>query len=106
MHRAPETTLMRAESLLRSVLEPRIFDRRVPVTVSAFHTTGEPVAPTVGLSAEYKPFAIGQSWGVPWGTTWFRFDAEIPHEWRDQSVVLLVDLGGVGPFGYSAEGLA
>ncbi len=30
---------------------------------------------------ELAPFAVGQPWGKPWATTWFRFSGNIPDGW-------------------------
>ena len=51
------------------------------------------------------PFAVGQEWGGAWDTTWFRMRATIPPDWRGSEVVALVDLGGAGMVGFTAEGL-
>jgi alpha-mannosidase len=59
------------------------------------------------MALEYAPFAIGQSWGSAWATTWFRFEGTVPERMRGRRVELLVDLGfGPGGPGFRSEGLA
>jgi hypothetical protein len=43
-------------------------------------------------------------WGALWDTVWFRFQGEIPREWKGFEVVALVRLTGLGPEGFTAEG--
>lgn len=68
---------------------------------------GEPVPPSAGPSLDYRPFRVGEQWGPPWGTTWFRLTAEVPAEVRDRHLELVVDLGGAwNSPGFQCEGLA
>ncbi|MFI1092829.1 alpha-mannosidase [Streptomyces sp. NPDC020917] len=96
---------------LRRMLERRLrsarHGARVPLTVTAWHVPGEPVAPAAALAAGYRPFAAGEPWGPPWGTTWLRCTAVLPAGWAGRLAEAVVDLGftGVGP-GFTAEGLA
>lgn len=42
---------------------------------------------------EFIDARTGQSWGPTWATVWFRVDAQVPAEWKDQEVHLLWDAG-------------
>lgn len=58
------------------------------------------------LRATYEPFAVGEPWGPPWSTSWFRLAGEVPQEWAGRRVEAVIDPGfsGDGP-GFQAEGL-
>jgi len=83
--------------------------------VTAWHVDGEPVPPAVAIPgldpaayrADYQPFPVGEAWGRPWSTTWFRMRGSVPESARTQRVELVVDLGwrDTRP-GFQAEGLA
>ncbi len=52
------------------------------------------------------PFAAGDDWGAPWGTTWFRFEGSRPEEWSGRRVEAVIDLGfRPDAAGFQCEGL-
>ncbi len=53
---------------------------------------GEPGV-TAALGASYEAVHAGQSWGRPWGTTWFRLTGTVPAGWAGRTVEALVNLG-------------
>ena len=66
--------------LLERVL-PAVYSASAPMQVTAWEAPGEPVPfseAIAALAAHGRPFAIGERWGRPWGTTWFQFDGEPP----------------------------
>ena len=77
--------------------------------VEAWDAPGEPVSYTeamAGLAADARPFVIGDRWGRPWGTTWFRFTVDVPAEWVGASVEAVIDLGfHPDSAGFQSEGL-
>lgn len=91
-------------------LRPALYTARAALTVSAWHVPGEPVPVADVLQvpeADYLPFAIGDTWGGPWSTTWFRFTGQLPPQWAGERVEAVIDLGfdpNRGPGG-QAEGL-
>ena len=95
----------RLAGIARDVLRPAIYPRRRPLDVAAHHLHGEPVAAGEALTRSFEPFSTGESWGGMWDTTWFRMRATIPEDWAGEEVVALVDLGGAGLVGFTAEGL-
>jgi alpha-mannosidase len=73
----------------------------------------EPVPFSEAVRQEYEPFSVGQTWGSPWGTTWFHVTGTVPDQWAELTdegfngrVELVVDLGFLsGQAGFQAEGL-
>ena len=64
----------------RELLEKRIarelWERVLPLA----HVDHRRLSIEAGSSADRidEPFAVGDRWGAPWDTTWFRLSAEIP----------------------------
>ncbi|MEW1859178.1 glycoside hydrolase family 38 C-terminal domain-containing protein [Streptomyces sp. NPDC088194] len=94
----------RIAAFLTEKLRPALYPQRLPMDIGAWHIPGEPVPAEVALRAEYTPFAVGEPWGKPWATTWFRVHATVPERWAGRRVEALVDLGS-DPDGGRAEGL-
>lgn len=95
----------RIRRVVRERIRPAIFGARHAVTVEGWHVPGEPVPVAEARAASFEPFAVGQSWGRPWGTTWFRLRGSVPPGWAGETVELRVDFGtGVGA-GFQSEGL-
>ncbi|SEG06546.1 alpha-mannosidase [Actinacidiphila yanglinensis] len=94
----------RIAAFLSEKLRPALYPQRLPMDIGAWHIPGEPVPADVALRAEYTPFAVGEPWGRPWATTWFRVHATVPERWAGRRVEALIDLGS-DPDGGSAEGL-
>lgn len=90
-------TLDRIRSLLHGA--------SAPISVAAWHVRGEPVPAVEALKKNYEPFAVGQSWGAAWNTTWFRFSGTIPHEWKGREVIAQIQLGFKTGEGFTVEGL-
>ena len=67
---------------------------------------GEPVPFAEAVAGTFLPFRVGDLWGPPWSTTWFHVRGRVPEEWAGRTVVALIDLGGHGPTGFTAEALA
>ncbi|SEN36912.1 alpha-mannosidase [Actinacidiphila rubida] len=83
----------RISAFLTGRLRPALHPHRLPLDVSAWHLDGEPVPAHVALRADYVPFAVGEPWGKPWATTWFRVEAAVPERWAGRRVEALFDLG-------------
>ena len=95
----------RIDQVLKRLVRPAIYGEHAPLAVSAYHVHGEPISVSVARARDYVPFETGQSWGGAWDTTWFRMRATIPPEWQGSEIAALVDLGGGGMVGFTAEGL-
>ncbi len=91
---------------LRQRIKPAVYGEKVPLDIEVWHAPGEPVSVADALQADYKPVQLGEKWGPPWGTSWFRLTGTVPQEWNGKRVEAVVDLGFGGGPGFSAEGLA
>ena len=78
----------------------------VQLELSAFRVQGEPVPYADAIVGGFRPFHIGEAWGSPWSTTWFRVRGRVPQEWNGRRVAAVFDLGFEGPTGFTCEGLA
>lgn len=106
MHDDRRVTESRIDRTIRERVRPAIHPLTVPLTVEAWTAPGEPVPVAEGLAAPYGPAAVGERWGPPWGTTWFRLTGEVPADWVGCTVEAVVDLGfGLDQPGFSAEGM-
>lgn len=96
----------RIERDLSQRLRPRIHVVSSPLTVEAWHVSGEPVPFEDAAIQTFEPFAVGAPWGRAWATTWFRMSGEIPADWIGSGLELVIDLGFESdPPGFQAEGL-
>jgi len=90
-------------------LLPAMYSATVPMQVTAWDVPGEPVPyrdAMAGLAAEGRPFTVGSSWSRPWGTTWFRFTADVPADWAGAQLEAVIDLGfHPDSAGFQSEGL-
>ena len=96
---------MELEEFVAEVVGPAIHPQRLPLEVAAHHLHGEPVPGALALGRDFEPFTVGDRWGAPWDTTWFRFRGRVPPGWAGLEVAALVHLGGRRTVGFSAEGL-
>ncbi|MDQ1608279.1 MAG: alpha-mannosidase [Microbacteriaceae bacterium] len=109
MHDADSLMLMRVDRFVRERVTPAVYRETVPVEITAWSVPDEPVPFAAALGKEYRAFAVGDSWGPPWGTVWFHVVGQVPSEWSVQGTrpELVVDLGFVTtPPGFQAEGTA
>ncbi|MCY1136507.1 glycosyl hydrolase-related protein [Actinoplanes sp. Pm04-4] len=109
MHDNDGQALLRIGNVLSNQLGPRLYRRISPLTVTAWEAPGEPVPFAEAVAQSFEPFAAGQGWSKPWGTTWFHITGEVPPGWGSPgtAVQLLVDLGFSGLLpAFQAEGLA
>ncbi len=88
---------------------PAVYRAVAPMTVEAWEVPGEPVAyldAMEGLATEGRPFTIGDQFGRPWGTTWFRFTADVPGSWVGPGLEAVIDFGfHPDAAGFQSEGL-
>jgi alpha-mannosidase len=96
----------RLDRVLTQRIRPAVYADRVPLDLSVWHVTGEPVPVTEALTADFVAFRVGDRWGRPWGTSWFRVTGEVPATWAGRRVEAVLDLGWVSDWpGGQAEGL-
>ncbi|MFE9569447.1 alpha-mannosidase [Streptomyces sp. NPDC006692] len=98
------------EARLKRVLDervrPAVYPESVPLEVAVWHAPGEPVPVADGLAGEPRPIAVGDRWGAPWGTSWFRVTGTVPEEWAGKAVEAILDLGfDENMPGFQCEGL-
>ena len=68
---------------------------------------GEPVPYAEAVAGEFHSFQVGDSWGPPWSTTWFRVRGRVPESWAGRPVAAVFDLGfGDEQTGFTCEALA
>ena len=85
---------------------PAIYPESVPLEVGVWNAPGEPVPVAEGLVAPREPLAVGEAWGVPWGTSWITVRGAVPAEWAGRTVEALLDLGfDPNKPGFQCEGL-
>ena len=85
---------------------PAMYRATIPLEVEAWDVPGEPVGHDEAIGATYRPFTVGQRWSRPWGTTWFRFGADVPAAWVGPQLEAVIDLGfHPDSAGFQAEGL-
>lgn len=97
----------RLERALRERIQPAVYAEAVPLDIAAWQAPGEPVPFTEAAAARYEPFQIGDRWGPPWTTTWFRLRGQVPREWAGRKVEVVLDLGFTADNpGFQAEGMA
>ncbi|ARF58922.1 alpha-mannosidase [Streptomyces gilvosporeus] len=83
----------RLARVLTERIRPALYPHSVPLEVAAWVAPGEPVPVAEGLAASHSPVAVGDSWGAPWATTWFKVTGRVPREWAGRTVEAVLDLG-------------
>ncbi len=87
-------------------IRPAVYSERVDLDVAAWAAPDEPVPVADGLRAPYVPARVGDRWGPPWNTTWFRVTGAVPQGWAGRTVEAVIDIGfDVDRTGFHAEGL-
>ena len=87
-------------------IRPAVYSERVDLDVAAWGAPDEPVPVAEGLNAHYAPARVGDRWGPPWNTTWFRVSGTVPPAWAGRTVEAVIDIGfDVDRTGFHAEGL-
>ncbi len=87
---------------------PAVERARASVSIEAWEVPDEPVPFAQAVTNTFEPFSIGQAWGRPWSTVWFRVSGTVPVDWAAAAddIELVVDLGFTGAqAGFQAEGL-
>ena len=106
MHDDRRLVEQRLDRVLTQRIRPAIHAERIPLDLTMWQVSGEPAAVSEALDADYEPFGVGQQWGRPWGTCWFRATGLVPARWAQRRVEAVFDLGWVSDWpGGQAEGL-
>ncbi|GHC98763.1 alpha-mannosidase [Zhihengliuella salsuginis] len=106
MHDDVPLTVGRATRVLAERIRPAVHAVSVPLTAACRALDGEPIAPADGLALDFGEYAVGETWGPAWGTTWFRLTGRIPADWAGERVEAVIDLGFDADLtGFQCEGL-
>ena len=113
MHDDSALVERRIRKELNERVMPAMYSDTTPLHVEAWDAPGEPVGyheAMAGLAVEARPFAVGDHWSRPWGTTWFRFSGDVPAAWAESSaghqLEAVIDLGfHPDSAGFQSEGL-
>ncbi len=81
-------------------------DETSPLELTAFCVRGEPISYADAIRGQFGPIKVGDPWGPPWSTTWFRVRGRMPKHGQGQQVIACFDLGFDGPTGFTCEALA
>ncbi len=96
----------RLTRVLDERIRPAVYPESVPLDVAVWNAPGEPVPVAEGLAGATEPIAVGDRWGAPWGTCWFRVSGTVPEAWAGRTVEALLDLGfDENMPGFQCEGL-
>ncbi|WAU83700.1 glycosyl hydrolase-related protein [Streptomyces sp. Qhu-G9] len=106
MHDDRSLVEARLKRVLDERIRPAVYPESVPLEVAVWNAPGEPVPVAEGLAATPSPVAVGDRWGAPWGTSWFRVAGTVPEEWAGRTVEAVLDLGfDENMPGFQCEGL-
>lgn len=95
MHKNPKMIEARFDRFVAESLLPALYRKTSPLKVTAWEVPDEPIPFDQAISNQFTEFSVGQSWGLPWGTTWFHITGEVPADWdtSESTVEILIDLG-------------
>ncbi|SER96235.1 alpha-mannosidase [Lentzea xinjiangensis] len=97
----------RLNRTLKERIRPAVYGETAPLELAVWTVPDEPVPVAEALAATYEPANVGDAWGAPWSTSWFRLTGSVPREWEGRQVEVVLDLGFTHPGpGFQAEGLA
>ena len=68
MHDDSGFVLPRLARFVRERLTPALHRAAVPARVAAWTAPGEPAPFAEAVKQDYRPSAVGDAWGRPWGT--------------------------------------
>uniref|UniRef100_A0AAU3GNU0 Glycosyl hydrolase-related protein n=1 Tax=Streptomyces sp. NBC_01401 TaxID=2903854 RepID=A0AAU3GNU0_9ACTN len=106
MHDDRSLVEARLKRVLDERIRPAVYPESVPLDVAVWNAPGEPVPVAEGLAGPVEPIAVGDRWGAPWSTCWFRVSGAVPAHWAGRTVEALLDLGfDENMPGFQCEGL-
>ena len=92
---AADLAMLRVRRFTEHRIRPAVHGERVAVDVEAWTVGGEPVPFAHAVQQVFRPFAVGETWGRPWDTVWFRVTGEVPAGWMGLRVPLSAGLGAM-----------
>lgn len=117
MHDNRKILMQRVERTVRERIAPAQYDRVLPLTLGYWvvptegEMVGEPVSFEQAKSASFEPIGVGQAWGKPWETVWFRIEVDVPEAGElnlmpGDALEIVFDLGWFDhSAGFQCEGL-
>jgi alpha-mannosidase len=81
MHDRRLLTEARLDRFVTERVVPALYRKRIPLSVSAWQPSGEPVSFAEAAAAPYEPISMGTRWGAPWSTMWLRVTGSVPVSW-------------------------
>ncbi|GGN12736.1 alpha-mannosidase [Lentzea pudingi] len=97
----------RLNRTLKERIRPAVYGETAPLELAVWTVPDEPVPVAEALGATYEPAQVGDAWGAPWSTSWFRLTGSVPEAWEGKQVEVVLDLGFTHPGpGFQSEGLA
>ena len=84
-------------------LEGLIYQRRIPLKLKVC-VTDEAVPFADRLKGNYRSIALNDVWGHEWQSAWFHIEGRVPKEWKNSSVVALLNFTGEACI-FSADGV-
>ncbi|MCX2949563.1 alpha-mannosidase [Lentzea sp. NEAU-D7] len=97
----------RLNRTLKERIRPAVYGETAPLELAVWTVPDEPVPVAEALEATYEPAQVGDAWGAPWSTSWFRLTGSVPESWQGKQVEVVLDLGFTHPGpGFQSEGLA
>ena len=102
-----KVTKPRLASMLEKI-QGKAYTRVADLDVVLWHSP-EPLSFERRFEGKQRRLGEGETWGNLFDCAWFRFEGTVPHQARDCSVVLLIDISGealiVDAIGNPARGL-
>ncbi|MFF2527102.1 alpha-mannosidase [Streptomyces liangshanensis] len=106
MHDDRSLVEARLKRVLDERIRPAVYPESTPLEVAVWDAPGEPVPVEEGLAGPTRPAAVGDRWGAPWATSWFRVSGTVPQHWAGRTVEAILDLGfDENMPGFQCEGL-
>lgn len=87
-----EVLFTNAELFIRRL--PRHFLNNILPVQMEFCNVGEATGYAERLKGNFSPISVGGVFGKAWEYAWFKITAEIPHEYRDKTIALRLNLSG------------
>lgn len=74
-------------------LEGLIYQRQIALKMNVW-VTDEAVPFADRLKGDYRSIALNDVWGHEWQSAWFHIEGRVPKEWKNSSVVALLNFTG------------
>ena len=91
LQKHPEITRQRLQQFAGvDGLRGLVYPRRAPVALTVY-AAPDRISYAEAMRGAYHPAQVGEVFGPPWSTHWFRVEIDIPREWAGQEVHFLWD---------------